>query len=325
MFEEAVTWARENGDVLGTVGFLFAMITMMLTNGKLVLQRLRGDPILPIAQGIAVTLPTSAAGSTAVAVVDAPIEVPEYGDKIPIAVLPPKERGSVDDHFAAGLADDLIADLQQASFATPDIDTVARHVRGGADTAKIARDFGVKHVLSTSIRRQDDKIRVTAQLIDPSGAILWSDRFDAVGDDLMSIQGSVASNVSAAIAGLLQPGTALRNPDTGRAYTSRSEALIAISSPKSRLVALFLCFPPFGILGFHRYYVGRPFTGFLYTFTVGLMVFGWLIDILLIVLGMFADGKGRPVRIWRHDPLKQLPKPEKSKKKRRRKKAKALS
>jgi len=232
--------------------------------------------------------------------------MPEYGDKTAIAVLPPKEMGTFDDHFADGLADDLIADLQRAQFATPDIETVGSMLEAGANTAKVARDLGVKYVLTTSVRRQDNKIRVTAQLIDPSGAVLWSDRFNSMGDDLLAIQESVASKVANEVATQLKPADGLRNPNTGKPYKSRSEALAAIASPKSRLIALLLCLPPLGIFGVHRFYVGRPFTGFIYILTVGLILFGWIIDAILIALGMFADGKGRAIRIWRHDPLKQV-------------------
>ena len=312
MAETFYIWAKDNGDVLGTIGFLFAMLTMALTNGKIVLQRMRGNSAAidaPFAPG-AITLPDTAGREEgSVALAGAPLPPPNYGDKMPIAILPPKEHGEhgeYDDHFAAGLADDLVADLQRASFATPDIATVARMVKSGADASIIARDLGVKHVLATSIRRQDDKIRVSAQLIDPTGTVHWSDRYNLAGDDLMAIQENVAEKVASAVADQLKPTLNLRNPDTGQPYGSRAEALTAVSSPKSRFVALLLCLPPLGILGAHRFYVGRPFTGLLYIPTAGLVVFGWLIDMILILFGMFADGKGRPLRIWRHDPLRKL-------------------
>ena len=301
-----LAWAKEYGDVLGTVGFLFAMLTVLVTNGKVILQRFRGDPLgsfpsgSPISPG-AITVPATSGKLTPVQSVK-----PDYGDKIAVAVLPPKEMGVFDDHFADGLADDLIADLQQALFATPEVSTVARMVKEGADTATIAHSLGLKHVLSTSIRRQENKIRVTAQLIDPAGVVVWSDRYNADDNDLMTVQQSVAENITEEITALLIPAAGIRDPASGKPYASRAEAMVAISSPKSRFIALLLCLPPLGILGIHRFYVGRPFTGLLYIPTAGLVIFGWLIDTILIALGMFADGKGRPLRIWRHDPLKRL-------------------
>lgn len=38
----------------------------------------------------------------------------------------------------------------------------------------------------------------------------------------------------------------------------------------------------FGFLGAHRFYYGRPVTGTIWFFTLGLLGVGWLIDLLLI-------------------------------------------
>ena len=38
----------------------------------------------------------------------------------------------------------------------------------------------------------------------------------------------------------------------------------------------------FGFLGAHRFYFGKPITGTLYFFTLGLLGVGWVIDLLLI-------------------------------------------
>lgn len=306
MIDAAVAWAKEYGDVLGTVGFLFAMTTVMLTNGKVILERMRGGTVSGVSPEAITLGETSGMATGTDIVVDAPPMTPDYGSKVAVAVTPPKELGDIDPHFAAGLADDIIADLQQAGFATPDIAATARLMEGGADPQAVARTLGVGHVLTSSIRTQDRKLRVTVQLVDPTGAVLWSDRYNTEGDDLMAIQEHVANKVAMDVATFVKPGSALRDPETGRAFRTREEALEAVSSPKSRLIALMLSLPPLGIFGVHRFYVGRPYTGILYIFTVGLFAFGWIIDMILITLGMFADGKGRPVRTWQPDPLKQL-------------------
>ena len=38
----------------------------------------------------------------------------------------------------------------------------------------------------------------------------------------------------------------------------------------------------FGFLGAHRFYYGRPISGTIYFFTLGLLGIGWLIDVFLI-------------------------------------------
>ena len=47
----------------------------------------------------------------------------------------------------------------------------------------------------------------------------------------------------------------------------------------------------FGFTGAHRFYYGRPISGTIYFFTLGLFLIGWLVDLLLIP-GM--DEGGRP-------------------------------
>ncbi|WP_204996051.1 MULTISPECIES: TM2 domain-containing protein [Spongiibacter] len=38
----------------------------------------------------------------------------------------------------------------------------------------------------------------------------------------------------------------------------------------------------FGFMGAHRFYLGRPISGTLYFFTLGLFFIGWIIDLVLI-------------------------------------------
>lgn len=52
-------------------------------------------------------------------------------------------------------------------------------------------------------------------------------------------------------------------------------------SDKSRLLALLLCIF-FGMLGAHKFYLGRYGLGLLYLFTFGLLGYGWLIDLFIL-------------------------------------------
>ena len=38
----------------------------------------------------------------------------------------------------------------------------------------------------------------------------------------------------------------------------------------------------FGFLGVHRFYFGKPVSGTIYFFTLGLLFIGWIIDLFLI-------------------------------------------
>jgi len=50
----------------------------------------------------------------------------------------------------------------------------------------------------------------------------------------------------------------------------------------------------FGFMGAHRFYYGRPLTGTLWFFTLGLLFVGWIIDLFLIP-GMDRDADRRYV------------------------------
>ena len=63
---------------------------------------------------------------------------------------------------------------------------------------------------------------------------------------------------------------------------------------KIKKTALLLCIF-FGWFGAHRYYTEKWLTAILYTATLGLFGFGWLIDIALIAADQFLDASGQPL------------------------------
>lgn len=67
-------------------------------------------------------------------------------------------------------------------------------------------------------------------------------------------------------------------------------------SPKSKLMALVLCIF-LGVLGIHRFYVGKIGTGILWLLTGGLFGIGWIVDIILILAGGFRDRLGLPLKV----------------------------
>lgn len=68
-------------------------------------------------------------------------------------------------------------------------------------------------------------------------------------------------------------------------------------SSKSRTVALLLSIFV-GVLGIHRFYVGKIGTGIIWLLTAGLFGVGSLIDIIMIILGSFTDKQGNFVKNW---------------------------
>lgn len=52
----------------------------------------------------------------------------------------------------------------------------------------------------------------------------------------------------------------------------------------------------FGVLGIHRFVVGKIGTGLLYLFTGGLFGIGALVDFVMLLLGTFTDSKGNYIK-----------------------------
>ena len=83
-------------------------------------------------------------------------------------------------------------------------------------------------------------------------------------------------------------------------YVAMPAAPARPRSDKSRLVAILLAFFV-GVLGVHRFYVGKIGTGLLWLFTLGFLGVGALIDIIIIAAGSFKDADGLRVTEWSPD------------------------
>lgn len=70
---------------------------------------------------------------------------------------------------------------------------------------------------------------------------------------------------------------------------------IAYPEPNSHSLVLGYLLWIFGFTGAHRFYYGKPVTGTIWFFTLGLLGIGWLIDVFLIPgMDRSADLRYRP-------------------------------
>ena len=69
------------------------------------------------------------------------------------------------------------------------------------------------------------------------------------------------------------------------------------ASDRKRLIALLLCFF-IGVLGIHRFYVGKVGTGIIWLLTGGLVGIGCIIDFIMIAIGAFKDKEGNKLEEW---------------------------
>jgi len=133
---------------------------------------------------------------------------PVLPDKPSIAVLPFQNMsGSPDqEYFADGMVEEIITALSRIKW----LFVIARNssftYKGRVvDVKQIGRELGVRYVLEGSVRKADDRVRITGQLIDAtSGAHLWADHFDGSLQDIFELQDKVATSVAGVIEPTLQ-------------------------------------------------------------------------------------------------------------------------
>ncbi|MEH6637203.1 MAG: tetratricopeptide repeat protein [Halioglobus sp.] len=101
------------------------------------------------------------------------------------------------DYFAAGLAEEILNFLAGMKELNVAARTSSFRFRGEqVDIREVAKLLNVKHVLEGSVRREGNRIRVTAQLIDGvEGYHDWSKTYDRTMDDIFAIQREIAAAV----------------------------------------------------------------------------------------------------------------------------------
>lgn len=110
--------------------------------------------------------------------------------------------GDAGDAFLAdGFAEDIITELARHR----DIPVLARSSSmslQGADRTpqNAARILGVRYILDGSVRRVADTLRLTVRLVEgPSGATLWSQRYDITASDIVSTQDQIVDRIAGAL------------------------------------------------------------------------------------------------------------------------------
>ena len=117
------------------------------------------------------------------------------------------------DYFADGLTEEVINSLAQV----PDLKVAGRtsafYFKGkNEDLREVGKRLGVAHVVEGSVRREGDRLRVTAQLISvKDGFHVWSKTYDRKAGDAFAIQ----SEIGAAVAEALKTKLDLKNKAAG--------------------------------------------------------------------------------------------------------------
>src|SRR6187399_856852 len=146
-------------------------------------------------------------------------------EKKSVAILPftnlNKEPSANFYEFA--LADAVITELAQLrSLIVRPSSVIAKYQGNEVDPREAGRELRVHAVLSAGFLRSGDKLRVTAQLLDVlTGEIIWSDRIDAEGSDILTLQDGIAQRI---LEGLRLELSDNEQEKLGRRMTDNAEA-----------------------------------------------------------------------------------------------------
>ncbi|MCO6512230.1 MAG: tetratricopeptide repeat protein [Aridibacter famidurans] len=123
-----------------------------------------------------------------------------------ISVLPFEQiGGEKDEKLGLGLADTLISRLgNQDIVSVSPTSTVARYASNGGSPVEIGRELGVDAVLTGTIQRDGDRIRINVQLISIADrAPVWADRIDGEFSDIFRLQDAVSHDVATKLTAML--------------------------------------------------------------------------------------------------------------------------
>ncbi len=102
------------------------------------------------------------------------------------------------DYFADGITENLTTELSRIKGCFVIARNTAFTYKGKpVDVKEIGKELGVRYVLEGSVQRDQNRVRVNAQLVDSeSGADLWADKFDEDLANLFKLQDQVVARLA---------------------------------------------------------------------------------------------------------------------------------
>jgi adenylate cyclase len=144
------------------------------------------------------SLPTFITRPSSLVPQEAPPALP-LPDKPSIVVLPfvnlSGDPGQ--EYFSDGMTEDLITDLSKLSGLFVIARNSAFTYKGKAvKVQEVSKDLGVQYVLEGSVRKVDNQVRITAQLVDATTSHhLWAERYDGSPTEIFALQDEVRRKI----------------------------------------------------------------------------------------------------------------------------------
>lgn len=128
---------------------------------------------------------------------------PRAADRPAIAVLAFENMSGdpAQDYFGDGISEDILTALsKQRWFMVIARNSSFTYKGRAADIRQIAEELGVRYIVEGSVRKADNRVRITAQLNDAmSGNHLWAERYDRELVDVFAVQDEITNAIAAAI------------------------------------------------------------------------------------------------------------------------------
>jgi len=133
------------------------------------------------------------------------------GGRMTVAVLPFENLtgDAGQEYLSDGLTEEMIAQigrLDPEHLGVIARTSVMHYKRGQVQLDQIARELGVQYVLEGSLRRDADKVRITAQFVQTKDQTpVWSREYDRELSSLLALQGEIAQEIADEIRLTLSP------------------------------------------------------------------------------------------------------------------------
>ena len=116
------------------------------------------------------------------------------------------------DYFADGITENLTTDLSRLGGSFVVARNTAFAFKGkNVDARDIGKELGVRYVLEGSVQRDQNQVRVNAQLIDAkSGGHIWAERFDKPLANIFSMQDDIVASLASRLGAELMANEARR-------------------------------------------------------------------------------------------------------------------
>jgi TolB-like protein/DNA-binding winged helix-turn-helix (wHTH) protein len=130
-------------------------------------------------------------------------------------------------YFADGLSGELINALSRIPGLAVPGRASSFHFRSKSEDLRAIGDaLDVEHVLSGSVQRSGDRLRITAELVDvDTGRRLWGNTYERALDDIFAIQDDITEKVAVALQITLGVGQLGRVPGAPRSAVAYEEIL----------------------------------------------------------------------------------------------------